>query len=116
VGQPLTFDPDWCAVACGGPDQWADYRWVLEFDNGGTRAEVIHRGHNTLTLRGAWPLPRPPHATVASFRVIVKDYGESKYCTLGFVPEGATPVLGQEICEYGGCEISVSPTRPRPLC
>jgi hypothetical protein len=115
VGQPLTFDLGWSAVACGGPDLWADYRWVLEFDHGGTCAEVIHRGHNTLTLRGARPLPRPPHATTASFRVIVVDYSGSKYFTLGFVPEGATPVLGQEICEYGGWEISVSPSRWRPL-
>jgi hypothetical protein len=83
-------------------------------DNGGACAEVTRRGYNKLTLRGAASLPPAPGAA-ASFRITVEDYGESEYCTLGFVPDGATPVLGGEICEYGGWYIFVLPSRPHPL-
>jgi hypothetical protein len=114
VDQPLIFDPGWYAIVCGPPDD-DYYTWTAEFDDGGTCAEVTHQGYDTLTLRSARPLPRPPHATTASFRVVVDDYGDTKFCTIGFVPGDAQPVLGREICEYGGWYICVAPSRPRSL-
>jgi hypothetical protein len=115
VAQPLTFDPDWCAAVCGVSDDGADDPWTVDLDNKGTRAEVTQRGYDTLTLRSATSLPHAPRATAASFRVVVEDYGDNEYCTLGFVPSGAEAVVGREICEYGGWYISVAPSRPRRL-
>jgi hypothetical protein len=127
AGQPpLVFDRKWCKIVCGESDDDDDdvyddgfvdrvMLWIVEVDQSDTRARVIQRGWDTLTLRGASPLPRPPHATSASFRVVIEDYGANKYCTLGFVPSDAGPVLGREICEYGGWYISVEPFHSRPL-
>jgi hypothetical protein len=126
VGQSLTFDPDWCVAVCGESDDDNDevyddgfvdrvVLWTVDLDQSGTRAHVTQRGYDTLTLRGARPLPHPPHATTASFRVIIEDYGDNKYCTVGFVPDNAEPVLGREICEYGGWYITVEPFHSRPL-
>jgi hypothetical protein len=60
-------------------------------------------------------LPHPPRGTTASFRIIIEDYGDNNYCTIGFVPGDAEPVVGREICEYGGWYISVAPSHPRRL-
>jgi hypothetical protein len=44
-----------------------------------------------------------------------EDYGDNKYCMLGFVPGDAEPVVGREICEYGGWYISVAPLHSRSI-
>jgi hypothetical protein len=137
--QPLIlFDLDWsvavCGISTGMPDndhdsdddkdgdgdddeddEEEDDMWTVLVDQGGTRAHVTKMGYDTLTLRAARPLQHPPHATTASFRVIIEDYGDNNYCTIGFVPTGATPVLGREICEYGGWYICVEQSRPRRI-
>jgi hypothetical protein len=139
LSQPLVyFDPDWCVAVCGialgkpdrddddddeigdGDDAEDDEEedddvWTVLLDQRGTRAHVTKMGFDTLTLRGARPLQRPPHATTASFRVIIEAYGDNKYCTIGFVPGDAEPVVGREICQHGGWFISVEPSRPRRL-
>jgi hypothetical protein len=113
----MVFDPDWCVAVCGeSHDEDDDDVWAVDLDQSGTRAHVVRYGFDTLTLRGARPLPRPPHATTASsFRVIIEDYGDNEYCTIGFVPGDAQPVFGHEIYEYGGWCICVAPFNSRPL-
>jgi hypothetical protein len=136
--QPLIlFDPDWCVavydISTRKPDrddddddedgdgddaeddEEDDNVWNVLLDQSGTRARVAKIGFDTLTLRGARPLPRPPHATTASFRVIIEDYGDNNYCTIGFVPGDAEPVVGREIGEHGGWYICVAPSRPRRI-
>jgi hypothetical protein len=118
-----TFDVSWCDLLSDptklsetqdSDDVWwdSDDMWDIELDEKNTTAQVTKRGYDSLTLRGAVPLPPDARST---FRISIDDYGENEYMMIGLIPATAKPVLGNAPCEYGGWFIPVDPWRYRSI-